>query len=119
MTIFIKRIYSEASEQDGIRILVDRLWPRGIKKQAAKIDLWVKEITPSDELRKWFHADVAQHWDEFQMKYRQELESQSEQLNQLKTLAEHQDITLLTAAKDEQRNHAVVLKKLLETNKAS
>jgi uncharacterized protein YeaO (DUF488 family) len=76
MQIQIKRAYAEVSPSDGKRILVDRLWPRGIKKEDAKIDLWAKEITPSTELRKWYAHDP-KHWDEFQQRYRAELQQQA------------------------------------------
>ncbi|MDV2438801.1 DUF488 domain-containing protein [Acinetobacter gerneri] len=115
MTITIKRIYSEALDSDGKRILVDRLWPRGIKKEVAKIDLWAKEITPSNELRKWYHEDMPARWEEFQVRYQAELAQHPDQLQQLKALAKQEHITLLTAAKNEQQNHATVLKSILES----
>ncbi|MCO8042677.1 DUF488 family protein [Acinetobacter bohemicus] len=114
MAIFIKRIYSEASAQDGLRVLIDRLWPRGVKKEEAKIDIWAKDLTPSNALRTWFHEDMEQHWDEFQQKYQQELENQTAQLDKIRSLAQEKDITLITAAQDKEKNHALVLKKILE-----
>mgnify|MGYP003597596918 FL=1 len=80
MTIRSKRIYDEVSDADGKRILVDRLWPRGIKKENAQIDWWAKEITPSNELRKWYHEDIENRWEEFQQKYQTELQSSTTQL---------------------------------------
>lgn len=116
MNVYLKRIYVAASETDGKRILVDRLWPRGIKKELAKIDLWAKEITPSNELRKWYHEDIDAHWDEFQQRYRTELASHASQVEELRKLALQHDITLITAAKNEGRSHISILKQVLENN---
>ncbi len=113
MNIYMKRIYTAASEMDGKRILVDRLWPRGIKKEDAKIDLWAKEITPSTELRKWYAHD-SQHWEEFQQRYRAELRSQTEVLQQIREMARQEKVSLITAAKSENHNHVIVLKQVLE-----
>lgn len=113
MQIQIKRAYAEVLASDGKRILVDRLWPRGIKKADAKIDLWPKEITPSTELRKWYAHDP-EHWEEFQQCYRAELRSQTELLQQIRQLAEQEKISLITAAKSENYNHVIVLKQVLE-----
>lgn len=113
MQIQIKRAYAEVSPSDGKRILVDRLWPRGIKKEDAKIDLWAKEITPSTELRKWYAHDP-EHWDEFQQRYRAELRSQAELLQQIREIAKQEKISLITAAKSERYNHVIVLKQVLE-----
>jgi uncharacterized protein YeaO (DUF488 family) len=113
MTINIKRAYDAAEKTDGYRILVDRLWPRGIPKEKAKIDLWLKDVAPSDELRKWFGHDP-ERWPEFQTKYRAELANRKELLQDLKRLEpEHRAITLVYAAKDEAHNDAVVLKDVL------
>ena len=109
MTIYSKRIYDAVSDTDGQRILVDRLWPRGIKKDDAKIDWWPKEITPSNELRKWYHEDIENRWDEFQQRYRIELSQVTVQLEELQKLIAQGPITLLTAAKNEGRNHVSVL----------
>ncbi|MGR1083115.1 DUF488 domain-containing protein [Olegusella massiliensis] len=111
-----KRIYEPVKETDGFRILVDRLWPRGIKREHAQIDLWVKEIAPSNELRKWFAHDPAKY-DVFEKRYRQELASNpaSKKFNNLcLQKIKDQNITLLYAAKDEQYNHAVVIKQWLK-----
>ena len=113
MQIMMKRIYSPYDEQDGIRILVDRLWPRGIKKEDAKIDLWPKAITPSNELRKWYCHDE-KNWPKFERRYQAEIRLQPEILDELKQLAKQEKITLLTASKHEQYNHVIVLKALLE-----
>ncbi len=113
--IQIKRIYEPASPADGKRILVDRLWPRGMSKESAQIDLWPKELTPSTALRRWFHQDDAMEsrWDEFRTRYRVELETQSQAIITLRELLKKQSLTLLTAAKNMQYNHATFLRELL------
>jgi len=113
MNIKTKRIYEPASATDGYRILVDRLWPRGLTKEAAAIDRWMKEVAPSDELRKWFHANIDE-WDEFKARYQAELKD-SDALKALQSLASENEVTtLLFSAKTEDRNQALVLKELLE-----
>ncbi len=108
----IKRAYAPAEESDGYRILVDRLWPRGISKEKAQIDLWLKSVAPSNELRKWFGHDP-EKFPEFEQRYRAELAG-SGALDELRAvLREHPDATLLFAAHDEDHNNAVVLKELL------
>jgi uncharacterized protein YeaO (DUF488 family) len=115
MTIKIKRAYESKEKSDGFRILVDRLWPRGIKKEDLHADVWLKEIAPSQALRKWFSHD-AEKWEEFKTKYTAEIK-QSEALEELSAIIKkHKVITLLYSAKDEQRNQAVVLKKYLNKN---
>lgn len=110
--IKIKRAYAPAEETDGYRILVDRLWPRGISKEKAKIDLWLKPVAPSSDLRKWF-GHVPERFPEFTKRYKAEL-AESGALDDLrKVLSEHPDATLLFAAHDEEHNNAVVLKELL------
>ena len=110
--IKIKRAYAPAEETDGYRILVDRLWPRGISKEKAKIDLWLKSVAPSSNLRKWF-GHVPERFPEFTKRYKAEL-AESGALDDLrKVLSEHPDATLLFAAHDEEHNNAVVLKELL------
>ena len=116
MNIKTKRIYEAPSQTDGFRVLVDRLWPRGLKKEDAQIDLWLKEVAPSDALRKWFHHEE-RNWPAFVVRYQAELEDATA-LRQLKELAEaHATITLLYGAKDVQHNQAVVLKQLLDGKK--
>lgn len=110
--ITIKRIYDPVAEADGKRILVDRLWPRGIKKESAGIDEWLKDIAPSDELRKWFSHDPSK-WAEFRQKYRKELQSKSAAIGRLRREARGATITLLFAAKDVEHNNAVVLKEAI------
>ena len=113
MQIQIKRAYAEVLASDGKRILVDRLWPRGIKKQDAQIDMWPKEITPSTELRKWYAQDP-EHWEIFQQRYTAELVQQAKTLQQIRKIAEQEQVTLITAAKSKDYNHVIVLKQLLE-----
>jgi len=112
--VHIKRIYDQSAPTDGKRILVDRLWPRGIRKDEAKLNEWLKDIAPSNELRKWFSHDPSK-WLEFQNRYQKELKSKSELVEKLKREAKTNIITLLYAAKDAEHNNAVVLKELLET----
>ena len=114
MPIRMKRIYAPVEAEDGKRVLVDRLWPRGVSKLEAQIDLWSKNLTPSNELRKWYHQDMVAHWDEFKASYMKELEAHPSELNDLRQLALQEQITLLTAAKEEQHNHVVILKQCLE-----
>ena len=111
--IKLKRIYQQPDSGDGKRILVDRLWPRGISKDDAKLDGWLKEIAPSDALREWFGHDPAR-WEEFRKRYREELKLQDELLEQLRAETRKGTVTLLFAAKDEEHNNAVVLKELLD-----
>lgn len=105
----LKRIYVPAKPADGYRVLVDRIWPRGVSKEKAGIDLWMKEIAPSDQLRKWFAHD-AKRWIEFQKRYREELRAKAELTEQLRKLEKtHRTVTLIYSARDERRNQAVVL----------
>jgi uncharacterized protein YeaO (DUF488 family) len=107
--IKIKRVYEKPAKEDGWRVLVDRLWPRGMKKEAAKIDVWMKEVAPSDALRKWFGHEP-EKWKEFQKRYRSELAKSVELIAGLKKMErEHGTVTLLFGAKDEAHNQAVAL----------
>lgn len=108
----LKRAYEPAAETDGTRILVDRLWPRGISKAQAAVDQWRKEIAPSTELRQWFGHDPAR-WQEFLRRYRRELQEHAAALDELRTLARQGTITLVYAAHDEAHNDAVVLREVL------
>jgi uncharacterized protein YeaO (DUF488 family) len=111
----LKRIYNAADKADGIRILVDRLWPRGVTKERAQIDHWMKDVAPSTELRKQFHANP-QNWVEFQHNYIAELQQSKEAVNELAELIKtHDTVTLLYSVHDEQQNHAVVLRDFLLT----
>ena len=110
--IKLKRAYDPPTSDDGTRILIDRLWPRGVKKTDAAIDEWMKEIAPSTELRKWFGHDPSR-WHEFQRRYRSEIRRHPEQLDRLRMLAQHGRVTLVFSARDEAHNDAVVLKNTL------
>lgn len=112
MSVVVKRIYEPIGNKDGYRILVDRLWPRGIKKENAEIDTWLKEVAPSTELRKWFHGGEG-NFAEFRKKYLAELK-QNPALKELKALIkEKKKVTLLYGAKNEEENHAIILATLL------
>ena len=115
MAIILKRIYDKPSPKDGRRVLVDRIWPRGISKQSARLDAWLKDVAPSDELRRWFHGHP-DRWNDFRQRYLEELWSRAAQpaLEQLHELARHGKLTLLFASRDAEQNNAVVLKELLE-----
>lgn len=108
----IKRIYDIPSENDGYRVLIDRLWPRGVSKKASNLDEWNKEVAPSPELRKWFDHKK-ERFKEFEWKYREELKDKKEELDKLKQIAKNETVSLLYAAKSPEINHAVVLKNVL------
>ncbi len=113
--IKIKRVYEKYSSDDGFRILIDRLWPRGVSKHNAHVDLWLKEIAPTDFLRKWFSHDPKK-WNTFKKKYITELKKNKLTVDKIKDLKkEHKNITLVFSAKDEQHNNAVVLSEFLQT----
>lgn len=109
----IKRVYEAPSLDDGVRILVDRLWPRGIKKEDAHIDFWNKEIAPSKELREWF-GHKPERFEEFSKKYMQELKSHEDRLKEIKEMLKTKNVTLVYGAKDTKDNQAVVLKKVID-----
>ncbi|MGP1680440.1 MAG: DUF488 domain-containing protein [Burkholderiales bacterium] len=109
----IKRIYDAPARTDGLRVLVDRVWPRGITKKAAALDFWIKEVAPSTELRKWFNHDP-QRWADFRLRYRRELRKHAKELEGLKAQAAKRRVTLLFGARDTQHNQAVVLKEALQ-----
>lgn len=114
MNIEVKRIYEEPSQEDGNRVLVDKLWPRGVSKEEAKLDKWWKEITPSDELRKWFGHDPGK-WHEFKERYRHELMDKKGEVKEfLQEIDQRKRLTLLYGAKDEKHNHALVLRNYLQ-----
>jgi uncharacterized protein YeaO (DUF488 family) len=113
MVVYIKRVYEEAECADGFRVLVDRLWPRGLPKSDVRIDLWAKEAAPSPELRKWFAHDPGK-WREFRRRYYAELDARPENLASLKDAASHCTLTLLYAARDPEHNHALALKAYLD-----
>lgn len=111
----LKRVYDDPSPDDGDRILVDRLWPRGLKKEEALLEDWLKDLAPSDDLRHWFSHDP-ERWEEFQQRYMEELEDPDKKssIEALLDRARQGTVTLVFAAKDEERNNAVVLKNYLE-----
>jgi uncharacterized protein YeaO (DUF488 family) len=111
-SIQIKRIYDPPSDEDGFRVLVDRVWPRGMKKEAAALGLWAKELGPSTELRKWFNH-VPSRFDEFEARYRKELADKADLIASIFEQADGQPITLLYSARDHEHNQAVVLQKVL------
>ena len=108
----IKRVYEAETPEDGKRVLIDRLWPRGVKKKALRVDEWQKEIAPSDELRRWFAHDPAK-WAEFKERYYRELSQKAPLVQALSRQARQGDLTLLYAAKDEEHNNAVALQELI------
>lgn len=112
MDIQTKRVYDPAAPEDGFRVLVDRLWPRGKTKEQVQADLWLKEIAPSDELRKWYHHDRS-NWEEFKRRYLLELQEKSEAVERLLNEAAKGRVTLLFSARDEEYNQAVALREYL------
>ena len=116
--IRLKRVYEKPSRMDGTRILVDRLWPRGLSKERAAVTLWLKDVAPSTELRKWFGHDPAR-WKQFQARYRKELRQKKDVLTLLRQKARTRTITLVYAARDEEHNEALVLVKILEAHNDS
>ncbi len=113
MIIQIKRAYDPPKSSDGTRILVDRLWPRGLTKEKLKLDRWMKEIAPSNQLRKWIHGDPSK-WDEFEQRYFKELAAHADLVAELRALGRSGTLTLVYAARDETRNNALALKRYLE-----
>ena len=111
-SISIKRIYDDATDKDGYRVLVDRLWPRGISKEEAKLDEWLQDIAPSTELRKWFDHQE-ERFPEFSKRYKAELDLKKTEIEKLKAVAEKRPITLLYSAKNEEFNQAIVLRDYL------
>lgn len=113
----IKRIYEKSEDDDGYRILIDKLWPRGVSKERANLDLWMKDIAPSNELRKWYNHELDK-WPDFKSRYLTELQEKKDLLKQLKIMIKfHKKVTLLFSAKDEEHNNAVVLQELLNLPK--
>jgi uncharacterized protein YeaO (DUF488 family) len=113
MDIHLKRAYEAPARADGTRVLVDRIWPRGIKKADAKVDLWLRDIAPSTELRHWFKHDP-EKWDEFQRRYAKELQNAGEALQCLQERCANGRVTLVYAAKDTAHNNAVALERILQ-----
>ena len=112
MSVKSKRVYDAAEAGDGYRVLIDRMWPRGVSRQRAQLDEWARELAPSSELRKWFHHDP-ERFDEFRSRYRQELRERRPLLEELRRRARDGPVTLLYAARDREHNDAVVLEELL------
>ncbi|MBW1832990.1 MAG: DUF488 family protein [Deltaproteobacteria bacterium] len=113
MNVRVKRVYEPAEPGDGLRVLVDRLWPRGLSKEVAKVDLWVKELAPSTELRRWFHSEAGS-WGEFQKRYSRELSANWEVASDLRRRLGRKKTTFVFAVKDSEHNHAILLKAFLE-----
>jgi uncharacterized protein YeaO (DUF488 family) len=111
--IQLKRVYDSPRKTDGVRVLVDRLWPRGLAKDRAAVKLWLKDLAPSPELRKWFGHDPAK-WKQFQTRYRKELRAKKTDLQLLQQMSKEHTVTLLYGAKDQSHNQAVVLKRVLD-----
>jgi len=111
--IKLKRVYEKPLKEDGIRVLVERLWPRGLTKERASVDLWLKDVAPTTELRKWFGHDPAK-WEDFCKRYGVELEQRKDAVNLLKQKSKVGTITLVYAARDEKHNSAVALKEILK-----
>lgn len=109
-----KRVYEDPANNDGYRLLIDRVWPRGVSKEDAKLDEWCKDLAPSTDLRKWFGHDPDK-FEEFKKRYKKELNDQKEELKRIKEIARDKQVCLLFGAKDEEHNQAVVLKSVLET----
>jgi uncharacterized protein YeaO (DUF488 family) len=109
-----KRVYEEPSPEDGVRLLVDRLWPRGLTRERACVDEWLKEVAPSDGLRRWIHRDMSR-WDEFAQRYRAELAERREALEEIRRMARQGTVTLVYGTKDPERNHAAILMEVLES----
>lgn len=112
--IKLKRVYQDPENDDGFRVLVDRLWPRGMRKDHLKYDLWAKDITPSPNLRKWFHEDIKNRWDDFVTMYQKELDRADEVKDFIKKIESHNIVTLLYASREPVYNHANILKAYLE-----
>jgi uncharacterized protein YeaO (DUF488 family) len=112
--IKLKRAYDPPAKEDGFRVLVDRIWPRGVKKEELALDLWLKEVAPSGQLRKWFGHDPAK-WPEFCKKYEAELKEKEDNIRLLKEKRDQGTLTLVFSAKDTKHNNAVALKNYLET----
>ncbi|PSN29016.1 Uncharacterized protein YeaO [Blattella germanica] len=110
----IKRVYDPEDKNDGFRVLVDKLWPRGIKKENLHYDLWAKDITPSTPLREWYHEDPGKHWDGFRQKYAEELKNSDAVKKFMDEIKGKKIVTLLYAAKNAAENHALILQEYLE-----
>jgi uncharacterized protein YeaO (DUF488 family) len=112
-TILLKRVYEPMEKSDGFRVLVDRLWPRGLKKETAHLDVWMKEVAPSSDLRKWFSHDPGK-WIEFSKEYKAELKKSFQAAELIRYCKKHKTVTLLYSAKDEEHNQALVLQRFIK-----
>ncbi len=113
-TIKLKRVYEDPEPEDGMRVFVDRLWPRGMKKENFKYDLWAKEITPSPDIRKWFHQDINNRWDDFVVMYQKELSESNAMKDFIDKIRNYKTVTLLYASREPLHNHANILKDYLD-----
>jgi len=118
MKIKIKRVYDKPEAGDGVRILVERLWPRGLSKKNAKVDMWLKDIAPSTELRKWYSHDPAK-WEEFRKRYFHEINNNREAVKELRDITEGKDVTFVYGSKEEKYNSAAALKDYIEKHSGS
>jgi len=114
MSIILKRAYEKPAPSDGYRVLVDRIWPRGISKDKAKLDRWIKEVAPSDDLRKWFHEEPVSRWSEFRKRSMADLKRHRDELRTLARRAMNENVTLLYSSSDGKHNNAVVIKQYLK-----
>ncbi len=114
MEIKLKRVYDQLENTDGLRVLVDHLWPRGIKKEDLHYDIWAKDIAPSTELREWFHKDQNDNWGKFETLYKKELNNSKAVKEFIQTIKKESNVTLLYASKDTEHNQAVILKEFLD-----
>ena len=112
--IRLKRVYEDYDNSDGFRVLVDKLWPRGVKKEELHSDLWAKDLTPSTGLREWFHQDIPGRWDSFVSSYQKELAESDSVKSFTETIKQYPVVTLLYASKDSEHNHALILKNFLD-----
>jgi uncharacterized protein YeaO (DUF488 family) len=114
VAISLKRAYDAPSSADGVRILVERLWPRGLSKEKAAVDVWLKQVAPSTELRRWFGHDAAK-WDEFRRRYREELRERPDELERLRSLVRDGPVTFVYGSRNREHNAAAALKELIES----
>lgn len=117
--IKLKRVYEDYDESDGFRVLVDKLWPRGMKKEYLHYDLWAKDITPSQDIRKWFHVDIQNRWNDFAKMYLKELEDSEAAKDFVNLIKDKKVVTLLYASREPEHNHAKILKTYLENKLSS
>jgi len=115
MNIKLKRVYDDRGEAEGYRVLVDRVWPRGISKETLRLDEWLRDLAPTTGLRKWFGHDPSR-WESFRLQYLDELEARHDELKRLQTIAKKRPLILLYGARDEEHNQAVVIREALQSN---